>query len=179
MTRFDIVVLGVFAISALIGLARGATRELTTLFAFVASIALALLALRFTGPIARHAIHADWLASGLAVVGVFILLYIVLRLIGGALTRGVRATVLSGPDRLAGMAVGAARAWVVVGVLALLLDAVTPIERMPYWITGAKTYPLVIAAASSLRAFAPEGVKIAKAVAPEASGSRKAGETER
>ena len=166
MTKFDIAVLAIFAVSALIGLARGATRELTTLFAFVASAVFALLALRFTGPIARHAIHATWLADGAAVLGMFILLYICFRTVGGALTRGVRSTVLSGPDRVAGAAVGAVRAWVVVGALALLLDAVTPIERMPPWITGARTYPLVTAAAGSLRALAPRGMKIAKAALP-------------
>ena len=166
MTRFDVAVLAVFAISALIGIARGATRELTTMFAFVASAAIAILALRFTGPVARHVIHATWLANAAAVIAMFIGLYIALRLIGGVLTRGVKSTVLSGPDRLAGGAVGAVRAWVVVGALALLLDAVTPIERMPPWITGARTYPLVTAAAGSLRALAPRGMKIAKAALP-------------
>jgi hypothetical protein len=43
---------------------------------------------------------------------------------------------------------------------------VTPIERMPPWITGARTYPLVTAAAGSLRALAPQGMKIAKAALP-------------
>ncbi len=166
MTKFDIAILGVFTLSALIGLARGATRELTTMFAFVASAVIALLALRFTGPIARHLIHAAWLANAVAVVAVFVGLYIVFRLVGGVLTRGVKSTILSGPDRLAGIAVGAVRAWVVVGGLALLLDAVTPIDRMPPWITGARTYPLVTAAAGSLRALAPRGMKIAKAALP-------------
>ena len=166
MTKFDIAILGIFALSALIGLARGATRELTTMFAFVASAVIALVALRFTGPIARRVLHVDWLANAVAVVAVFIVLYIVFRLVGGVLTRSVKSTILSGPDRLAGVAVGAVRAWVVVGGLALLLDAVTPIDRMPPWITGARTYPLVTAAAGSLRALAPRGMKIAKAALP-------------
>jgi membrane protein required for colicin V production len=166
VTRFDLIVLGIFAISAVIGLARGATRELTTMFAFFAAAVLALVARRVTAPIARHVIHAHWLADAAAVLVVFIALYIVLRLLGGMITRAVRGTVLSGPDRLGGVVVGAVRAWVVVGVLALLLDAVTPIERMPPWITGARTYPLVTAAAGSLRALAPQGMKIAKAALP-------------
>jgi membrane protein required for colicin V production len=166
VTRFDLIVLGIFAISAVIGLARGATRELTTMFAFFAAAVLALVARRVTAPIARHVIHAHWLADAAAVLSVFIALYIVLRLLGGMITRAVRGTVLSGPDRLGGVVVGAVRAWVVVGVLALLLDAVTPIERMPPWITGARTYPLVTAAAGSLRALAPQGMKIAKAALP-------------
>jgi membrane protein required for colicin V production len=166
VTRFDLIVLGIFAVSAVIGLARGATRELTTMFALFASAVLALVARRFTAPIARHVIHAHWLADAAAVLSVFIALYIVLRLLGGMITRAVRGTVLSGPDRLGGVVVGAVRAWVVVGVLALLLDAVTPIERMPPWITGARTYPLVTAAAGSLRALAPQGMKIAKAALP-------------
>ena len=98
MTKFDLAVLAIFALSALVGLARGATRELTTMFAFVAAAVLALLALRFTGPIARHVIHASWLASTVAVTSAFLLLYIGFRLVGGVLTRGVRSTVLSGPE---------------------------------------------------------------------------------
>ena len=176
MSRFDVAVLAIFGLSALVGLARGATRELTTMFALFASAALAFLALRFTGPIARHAVHATWLGNAAAFIGVFIVLYFGFRMIGGAMTRGVRSTVLSGPDRVAGAAVGAVRAWVLVGALALLLDAVTPIERMPPWITGARTYPLVTAAAGSLRAFAPRGMKLAKAALP-ALGS--AGESTR
>jgi membrane protein required for colicin V production len=166
LTTFDLIVLGVFAVSALIGLARGATRELTTMFAFVAAAVLALVARRFTSPLARHVIHAHWLADAVAVLAVFIALYVVLRLLGGVMTRGVRSTVLSGPDRLGGVVVGAVRAWVVVGGLTLLLDAVTPIARMPPWITGARTYPLVTAAAGSLRALAPQGMKFAKAALP-------------
>jgi membrane protein required for colicin V production len=166
VTRFDLIVLGIFAVSAVIGLARGATRELTTTFAFVAAAALAVAAKPFTAPIARHAIHAHWLADAVAVLAVFIVIYICLRLLGGVVTRAVRGTVLSGPDRLVGVLVGAVRAWVVVGVLTLLLDAVTPIERIPPWITGARTYPLVTAAAGSLRAFAPRGMQIAKAALP-------------
>lgn len=166
MTKFDLVVLGIFAISALIGMARGATRELTTMFAFVAAAVVALVARRFTGPLARYLIHAHWLADAVAVLVVFIVVYLVLRTLGGVVTRGVRSTVLSGPDRLGGVVVGAVRAWVVVGGLALLLDAVTPIDRMPPWITGARTYPLVTAAAGSLRALAPRGMKFAKAALP-------------
>jgi membrane protein required for colicin V production len=166
VTTFDLIVLGVFALSALIGLARGATRELTTMFAFVAAAVLALVARPYSGPIARHVIHAHWLADGVAILTVFIAVYICVRLAGGVVTRGVRSTVLSGPDRLGGVVVGAVRAWVVVGALALLLDAVTPIERMPPWITGARTYPLVTAAAGSLRALAPRGIEIAKAALP-------------
>ncbi len=166
MIKFDLIVLGIFAISGLIGLARGATREVTTTFAFVASAVLALLARRFTAPIARHVIHAHWLVDVIAVLAVFIGVYIVLRLIGGIVTRGVRSTVLSGPDRLGGVVFGAVRAWVFVGALFLLLDAVTPIERMPPWITGARTYPLVTAAAGSLRALAPRGIKLAQAAVP-------------
>ncbi len=165
MTKFDYAVLAVFGLSALIGLARGATRELTTIFAFVVSALLSWFGLRFTGPLVHHVIHAHWLADAAAVIGVFIVLYILLRTVGGILTRGVRSTVLSGPDRVAGAAIGAVRGWIVVGVLALLLDAVTPIARMPTWITGARTYPLVIGAATSLRALAPKTLSFAKAAA--------------
>jgi membrane protein required for colicin V production len=153
-------------VSGLVGLARGATREITTVAAFVIAAVLAVFALRLTGPVARHLIHAVWLANIAAILFVFILAYVVLRLVSGLVTRGVRETSLSGVDRLLGLGIGLVRAVVVLGGFVLLLDAATPPERMPRWIVQARLYPLAAAAGGALRAFAPEGLKVAREVAP-------------
>ncbi|MDB5467361.1 MAG: colicin production protein, partial [Phenylobacterium sp.] len=63
VTQFDLIALLILAVSGLIGFARGAMRELTTVIAFVLAVAIALLALRFTGPIARHWLHPAWIGN--------------------------------------------------------------------------------------------------------------------
>ncbi len=166
MSLFDYIAGAVLLVSGLMGFARGATREITTVIAFVLAAVVAVFALRFTGPIARHAIHTPWIANTAAILILFILAYIVLRMIGGALTRTVRQTALSGLDRGLGFAIGLVRGLVVIGVFALLINAATPPERMPSWITGARIYPLAEAAGAVLRTFAPKGLKVARGVAP-------------
>jgi membrane protein required for colicin V production len=167
MTGFDVAAGLLLLVSALIGLSRGATREVTMVLASVVASVMAVFALRITGPVARRMIHAPWLANVVAILVVFILAYVVLRLIGGALTRSVQQTSLSGLDRLLGLGIGLVRALVVLGGFALLLEAATPPERMPQWVTQAKLYPLAAAAGGALRAFAPEGLKVAHDMAPD------------
>ncbi|MDQ2860774.1 MAG: CvpA family protein [Pseudomonadota bacterium] len=180
LTQFDIVAGLVLAVSGLIGLARGATREVTTVIAFVLAAITAVFGLRFTGPLARHFIATPWIANTVAILIVFVIVYIVLRMIGGRLTHGVRQTILSGFDRALGFAIGLVRGLVVIGLFTLLINAATP-DRMPAWITRAKLYPLANVAGGALRAFAPQGFKVAHDVATgaeQAVTSVRRGETD-
>jgi membrane protein required for colicin V production len=166
VTLFDYIAAGVLLVSGLVGFVRGATREVTTVLAFMAAAALAMFALRLTGPIARQAIHAGWVADAVAVLSVFVAVYIVLRLLAGAAVRRVRATSLSGLDRGLGFGIGLARGVVTIGGLTLLIGAATSLDRMPAWVTGAKSYPLAEAAARGLKSFAPQGLQFAKEAVP-------------
>jgi len=166
MSLFDIIAGLVLFVSAIIGLSRGATREVTTVIAFVAAAVIAVFALRYTGPLARHMVATPWMANVAALLVAFVVAYLALRAIGGMLIRGVQGTVLSGPDRILGGGIGVARGLVAVGAVLLLIDAATPPERMPPWITGARLYPVANASADLLRVFAPQGWKLATEVAP-------------
>lgn len=166
MTLFDIVTGLTLAISGAIGFARGATREVTTVIALVLAALSAVFGLRFASPVALHFVATPWMANIAALLTVFISVYVVLRLIGGGLTRGVKNTMLSGPDRVLGLGIGLVRGLVAIGAFILLIGAATPPERMPAWITGARLYPLADAAGGLLRAFAPRGWKLASGVAP-------------
>lgn len=166
MTLFDLIAGLVLAASALMGFLRGATREVTTAVALVLAAIIAVMGLRFTGPIARHAIGTPWMANVAALLILFVAVYIILRLIGGALTRGVQQTGLSGLDRTLGLALGLTRGLIVIGGLVLLIDAASPAARVPEWITKAKLYPLADASGALLRVFAPQGWKLAGQVAP-------------
>lgn len=166
MNRFDIVVLLVFGASCLMGVLRGATREVVTVAAFFLALAAAVLGLHLTGPIVEHLIHIHWLARVAAALFTFVAVYLVVRIAGSTLVQGVRQTALSGLDRGAGLALGAVRAWVAVGLLAIGLQAITPARETPAWVTDSKTYPIASAAAGTLRAIAPKGLRLAKDAAP-------------
>ncbi|MGI8839294.1 MAG: CvpA family protein [Caulobacteraceae bacterium] len=169
MTQFDMLAGAVLIVSGLIGLARGATREVTTVIAFVASAAIAVYGLRFTGPVARHFVATPWMANAVAILVIFIAAYILLRMIGSRLTQGVRRTALSGFDRALGFVIGLVRGLVVIGAALLLIDAATTPDHLPPWIARARLYPLANAASATLRAFAPQGFKTAHDVAEGAA----------
>jgi membrane protein required for colicin V production len=167
VTQFDLIALLVLAASGLIGFARGALRELTTLFAFAAAVAVALYSLRFTGPLARHAIHPGWAANAAALVLGFLVAYIAVRMIGGLIARSVhKVQALGGVDRVAGLGIGLVRGFVVLGVFQLVFVAATPPERMPRWISHAALYPAAADSGRVLTALEPTGLAVAGKLAP-------------
>lgn len=167
MTLFDLAVVLLLLVSGLVGFVRGATRELITVAAFLGGALAAVFALRFTGPIARAAINPEWAGNAVAILIVFLAVYILLRVLGASLTKRIHQTkALGSVDRFAGIAVGAVRALVLIGVFHLVFHAATPVERLPTWMTEAATYPLSTAAAAGLKVVAREGAEKTDGLAP-------------
>jgi membrane protein required for colicin V production len=167
MNLFDLAAGLVLIVSVLVGWIRGAAREVATVAALIIAAVVALFALRFSGPIARHAIHTPWLANIAAILIVFAAVYILLRVMAGSLTRRIHQTSgLGGVDRMVGAGFGAARALVLLGLVNLTVNAIMPPDRMPPWISGALLYPVSSLSASALKAFAPRGADLAKQVYP-------------
>lgn len=167
MNAFDLAGGLVLAVSILIGWLRGGVREVASLVMLGVSAAAALFALRYSGPLARHLIHTHWLANVAALLVVFFTVYILLSVIVGAVSHGLRQNAgLGGVDRTLGAGFGAVRALVILGLANLALTAITPAERMPDWISGAFLYPVSAASAHALKGFAPQGEQIARRIAP-------------
>ena len=167
MTQFDLIAIALLAISGLIGFARGALRELTTVIAFVMAIAISLLILRWTGPLARHWLHPAWVGNVAALLAGFVASYMAVRLIGAGITRSVHDVgALGGLDRVAGLGIGLVRGFAILGVFQLVFTAATPRERMPHWISGAVLYPAATDSAQALKALEPEGLAVAGKLAP-------------
>lgn len=167
MTLFDLICLGVLGLSGLAGFLRGAAREVANVVSFIVATIVALYALRFTGSIARDALNPDWMANVVAVIAVFVVVYIALRLAAAAIGRRLQdAHGLTVIDRAIGLAFGIVRGLVILGAFHLALNLATPAERMPGWIKDAAFYPVTAACADILRAFAPQGSRVAGQVAP-------------
>ena len=167
MTLFDLIALSVILVSAGIGFARGAVREVMTILAFVLAALLAVFALRATGPLARGLIDPDWAATAFAVVATFVVSYIGLRVVGSLLTKQIHTIETLGLlDRSAGVGFGLVRALILLGVFNLVFNIASPVERIPKWISHAALYPLSEMSAKVLRALAPEGSAVADKLGP-------------
>ena len=164
MTVFDIVFVLIVLVSALVGYARGAIKEVVTLFAFLLAALAAVYALPFSGKLFRGFVHPAWAGNATAVLVVFVLAYVLLRVIGGLLTRHVHSSALGGVDRAAGGVFGVGRALVLAGAFFLVFSAVTPPELSPRWITAGATWPVARASGRALTLFAPGGMKLADGV---------------
>ena len=172
MTPFDALALLILAASVGIGFVRGGSSEIVTVVAFILAVMLAIVGLRISGPIARHAIHVGFLANAVAILVVFAIVYAILRLIGRRLTRRIPgADAGSRTDRLLGALFGLVRGVVALGVLFLLFTVATPPERTPPWVRHAALYPLSRAAGHMLIALGPEGTAVAHKVVGGSGGA--------
>ena len=167
MTQFDFLVLALLVVSAGVGFIRGAVREIAALVALVAAAALAVFGLPLFAPMFRSFIHPGWLGTVAALVVVFAVAFIALRLIGAAIARALQNTQMLGfLDRSLGLLIGLGRGLIVLGALFLMFNAATPEDLRPQWITGARTWPLATNMGRLLEGLAPQGLDIAGRLKP-------------
>ncbi|HEY0648794.1 CvpA family protein [Phenylobacterium sp.] len=167
MTQFDFLVIALLLISAAVGFARGAVREVFALVALVAAAALAIFGLPVFGPMVREVVKPGWLGTIASLVLVFGVAFVALRLIGAAIARHVQNTQMLGfLDRSLGLLIGLGRGLIVLGVLFLMFNAATPEDLRPRWITGAKTWPLAASMGGLIERLVPRGLDVAGRLKP-------------
>ncbi len=167
LTQFDLIVLVLLAISAAVGFARGAVREIIALIALFIGAAFTIFTLSESAPFARRLIHPDWLGTAAALIGMFLLAYLLVRLVGGIIARQIQdSDFLGALDRSVGLAIGLGRGLIVLGALNLMFNAATPEDLRPHWIVGSTTWPLAQNMGRLLTAFAPKGLDIAGRLKP-------------
>ena len=166
VTQFDFILLALLAISAAVGFARGAVREIAALVALVAAAILAIFGLPIFAPIFREVVEG-WLGTVAALVVVFGLTYALLRLVGAGLARQVQRTQMLGfLDRSVGLLIGLGRGLLVLGVLFLMFTAATPEDLRPRWITESTTWPLARNMGRLIERLAPQGLDLADRLKP-------------
>jgi membrane protein required for colicin V production len=166
VTPFDIIAGLLLLVSGVTGWVRGASRELTSALSFIFAAAIALFGLRLSGPIFRKLMDPDWAATAAAVLVVFVVFFLVFRLIGGRLTASLHETSAGTLDRVVGATFGLIRACVILGVFNLLLHLATPPDRMPRWVQDSLFYPVSEISGTVLKVFAPKGKALAGKLAP-------------
>lgn len=128
----DALILGVIAISALISLSRGFIKEALSLVTWIVA---GVIAWMFGGSLAHH--FEPYIETpSVRIIAACTLLFVVTLLIGALvnflLAQLVRATGLTGTDRLLGVVFGAARGLLLIVVLVGLLS-LAPVQHDSWW----------------------------------------------
>ena len=167
MTLFDVLAGLLLLVSALTAFMRGATKELTGMLAFVIAVLISILCLRVTAPVLRGMMSPDWAAVTAALLIVFVVVFLILKIVSSQITKGVQsAGALGTIDRLIGAAFGLIRAMMILGAFTLLVQMAGAESGPPKWVSEARLYPLTAAAGKVLKAFAPSAFAAAGKVAP-------------
>jgi membrane protein required for colicin V production len=174
LTAFDVAVLVVIALSVLISLMRGVTREALGIASWVGAGVIAYYGFGYARELARQTIETDWLADAAALGLVLIVPLTAFKIFAAMVADRLPGGSIGIADRVLGMAFGALRgAAIVVGAYFGLTLALAPDEQ-PAWIRDALVLPYVQEGAALLQRFVP--ASIAERTRDAADAARRHGE---
>ena len=133
MNWADWAIIGIFSLSCIIGLIRGFVREALSLMIWVAAVLVARL---FGSQLETMLVdHIE--TPSIRLMTAYALLFFSTLLLGAMVSylivALIRATGLSGTDRLLGMVFGAARAFIIVMAILILLPGFVPVNEDNWW----------------------------------------------
>ncbi len=157
MTLFDMIALGLLALSGFAGFRKGGVREMVGFVGFTAALVIAAYALPFSAPFVRRFVHPAWAGAAAALVAGFVASFILINLLGEWISKSIDNSAFGGFDRAVGLGFGVVRGLIVMGLFMLAFNALVPRSMAPAWITTARLYPVANAAANLEAALAPKG----------------------
>lgn len=155
LTGLDIMVAFAVGVAALFGLKRGFVVEIASFAAWLGGLFAVRIAFAPVSAWLLPVIGTTTGAAVLAVLLVFAVVFLAIKLAGRALGTAARGTVLGPVDRLLGLGFGALKGLVVATlaflVISLALNLTTASDApRPDWITEAHSYPLLRASSEAL-----------------------------
>jgi len=132
MQWFDVVILSIIGISAIISLMRGFVKEAMSLAGWLAAIWIALNYSDALAGLLVDTINTPSIRFIISFAALFVLTLLLSSLINYLVSQLVIKTGLSGTDRMIGVLFGIARGGAVVGVL-VLLAGLTAIPQDEWW----------------------------------------------
>ncbi|MGX9964194.1 CvpA family protein [Roseomonas sp. F4] len=157
MTWVDAIILVLLLLSAGLAYFRGLVREVLGVGAWAGAIILAILAEPQVTPLVAAHVDPPWLATGIAVGGVFLVVLIILKLLIAWLAGHVQRSALGGVDRVLGLVFGLARGAFVVVIAYIVAGLVLPdSDRWPEPVRQARSLPLAAQGAAWVVAKLPD-----------------------
>jgi membrane protein required for colicin V production len=132
MNGFDLAIVGVILVSAIIGVFRGFVRETVSLVAWILAFGVAWTYASSLAPVFAGYVDSPSLqiVAGFAVL--FLVTLVLASIIGMVIHRLVRKAGLTGPDRSLGFVFGLIRGGILVAVL-VFLAGTTPLPQETWW----------------------------------------------
>ena len=155
MTWFDLAILAVLALSALLAFFRGFVREVLGVGAWIGAILIAYWFFPFVAPKFEQWIKAREFADPAAIAVVFIIALIVLSVISSWAGALVRGSALGGVDRTLGLVFGLVRGAAVLVFCYVAAGLVTTPQDWPEPIRDARLLPYVYEGAQQAVALLP------------------------
>lgn len=153
---FDVAVLSIIGLSALLSFFRGFVREVLSLGAWVGASIITLYAFPDVAATLKPYVNSSVIASGLAAMGTFMLTLVVISIFNAMLMRlfkkGNEVGVL---DNLLGLGFGVLRAGLLVSLGYYVVTIVIPENNYPEWLATSKTRPYVEKGAILIDKLAP------------------------
>ncbi len=168
MTWVDGVALAVLVASAIMAFWRGFVREVLGIAAWAGAVIAAFAMRPAVKPFFDGFVEPPWLADGLAVGSVFLVVLIALTLVVNAIANRVEDSALGGVDRSLGAVFGLGRGAFLV-VLAYIVGGLflPATERWPEAVLEARFLPVVVSSAQTVANLLPPEYRPRIATPPE------------
>ncbi|NJO37391.1 MAG: CvpA family protein, partial [Rhizobiales bacterium] len=156
LTVFDMAVLFVVGVSALLALLRGLVRESLSIVVWVLSALIAYVAFPELREFVGGYVANVWVADAVTLVVVFVAPLVCLKIVAMVIAESVPSGVLGSFDRILGAGYGFVRGALIVSLAYLGLNLVNAPEHHPAWIREAQFLPYVRDGAELLASWVPE-----------------------
>ncbi len=158
-TTFDLIVLAVILLSAIMAFSSGFVRSVLFVVSWVGAVLIAKELFPAARDYGRKIIPEPMIADiGTAVV-VFVVVLVILSVFSDAVSKAVSGSAFRGIDRLLGLGFGILIGAVLVSVGYLVYCYVVPKAQQPTWVLQAKSYTAVSQGAEFIDRFVPEEFK--------------------
>lgn len=153
---FDLALLAIVLVSALLSMVRGFTREILAIASWGAAFAAAYVFYPQLLPYAKEYIHKDALALAASIAVIFFATLIIVSVITVRLSDAILDSKVGPLDRTLGFLFGAVRGFALGVIAFLMFNYLVPPKAQPTWVATAKTRPLLQASGDQLIAALPE-----------------------
>jgi membrane protein required for colicin V production len=158
----DFILFGIMAISGLLALARGFTREVLSLVAWGAAAAAAFFASKQKPLLDLVTPYVDptkpIVAQIIVAAVAFILVLIIVSVISVKISDRVVDSRVGAFDRTLGLVYGLARGLVLVSIAYLFYGWLLPVDRQEDWVRNAATLPMIRSVGNTLLGFMPPDI---------------------
>lgn len=152
----DFAVLIILGLSIVIGILRGATREILGIAGWVGAFVVVFYGLPLFRPLGRQYIHNPMIADAIVAGILFILSLGVFILISRLISSSVKGSIFGGLDRSLGLVFGFVRGLLVICLIYFSITFFYPPNEIPQSITTARFTPWIVQGTNELKRLIPK-----------------------